>query len=298
MRTALTGEFQCTLWKMVTVSMAPRLPQTRAAAPGSFAQSHRSDLLQRTPASGTRARIDYQAVPPLDVARLESLGFFRHLGREDAQRAAALAREKNYAFAEDVRRLYRADAENLAEHGVRDFIGEVAPFLRHEGVPIDVSYREVKVPARAGQPAGRGIPRLDANGWLDREGPYVMVESMRLVLRPGVEACHVTEDDFGESATYILFLGEREYVLYSFGPGEEWDGWQRVTCATLALLDELLAAHGLPERAYATYYGHNDQQVAFATPEMARIINESTPAPDRHGRSTRLIDSSFSRQTS
>jgi hypothetical protein len=218
----------------------------------------------------------------LDVTRLESLGFFKCLDAEGARRAAALAREKNYAFAGETHRYYPADAEDLAEHGVRDFLGRVAPFLRRAGVPIEVTYRDVKVPARAGRPAGIDRARLDAGGWLDPEGASVHVESMRIIERPDAGPCEVTEDVLAESETYLLFFGDREHVVYRFEPGEAWDGWERAARATINLLDTLLAAHGSPERAHGVH-GGNDFCIAFMTPEMARVINDASDPNGRLG---------------
>ena len=59
------------------------------------------------------------------------------------------------------------------------------------------------------------------------------------------------------------------------------DTWLRATRATLALLNELLIAHGSAERAHALYYG-NDLTIVFATPEMARI----SAAPSSCGQGT------------
>jgi hypothetical protein len=124
-------------------------------------------------------------MPKLDVDRLESLGFFRFLDPARARHVAERIRATGYPFAEDVHRHYRADAEDLAEHGVRDFLGTVAPLLRHLGVRIDVEYAEVRVPGRDGRPPGRAAARVAPDGWLPPDAPVVRVASMRLALAPG-----------------------------------------------------------------------------------------------------------------
>lgn len=208
----------------------------------------------------------------LDVDRLESLGFFRFLDPARARHVAERIRATGYLFAEDAHRHYMADAEDLAEHGVRDFLGTVAPLLRRLGVHIDVEYAEVRVGGRDGRPPGREAARVAPDGWLPRDAPLVRVASMRLALAPGEEPCDVTEDDFHESERYLVYLGAREHVVYRFEPGEEWDGWREAARSTIALLNELLLAHGTAERAYAQN-GGNDMNVVFVTPEMAAIIN-------------------------
>lgn len=208
----------------------------------------------------------------LDVERLELLGFFRFLDPAHARHAAERIRATGYPFAEEVHRHYMADSEDLAEHGVRDFLGTVAPLLRLLGVRIDVEYAEVRVPGRDGGPPGREAARIAADGWLPPDGPLVRVASMRLALAPGQEPCDVTEDDFQESERYSVYVGAREHVVYRFQPGDEWDGWREAARSTIALLNGLLLAHGAADRAYAEN-GGNDMNVVFVTPEMADIIN-------------------------
>ncbi|MEJ7730113.1 MAG: hypothetical protein WKG00_12940 [Polyangiaceae bacterium] len=191
----------------------------------------------------------------------------------DLDHVRAETRERNDAFwCDDVRRLFHADAETLAEHGIRDFLGAIAPFLRREGVRVDVGYRRVKAPARGERPAGWAVATLNADGWLDEDGALPLVESMQLSLRTVGEMCEVSEDDLETSDTYLLHLGKREFVVYRLEPGMEGDEWRRATRSTIALLDELLAGHGSAERAYARM-GGNDLHIAFVTPEMAQVIN-------------------------
>ena len=212
---------------------------------------------------------------PQDLAHLETLGLFRHVRAEDLDRVRRETLESQFPFADETHRAYFADAENLAEHGVRDFLGEVAPFLRKEGVPIEVVYREVKYPATKTRPAGRGVARLDDDGWIDPDGPGAYVQTLRIAFSPGGELCDVREDDWG-TGDYSLFVGEREIVIYVEGDA----GWTEATVATIAILNELLAAHGSAERAWALY-GSNDLRIAFATPEMARTINAAVIPRER-----------------
>lgn len=221
-------------------------------------------------------------MPQLDLSRLEALGFFRYAPAEGLDRIrSAAAAAPRFPFPQATRPAYHADAEELAEHGVRDFLGEVATLLRREGVPIDVAYREVKFSASKGSPAGRGAARLNADRWLDEDGPSAYVKSMRVSFAPSAEPCELTEDDWEDGGTYVLFAGDREIVIYrSDGAPDDdaEDDWTRATRATLAILNELLSAHGSVERAYAVY-GGDDLVIVFATPEMARIINAAMDEP-------------------
>ena len=89
----------------------------------------------------------------------------------------------------------------------------LAPFLRREGVPIDVVYAEVRVPARGDRPAGRGTAELDADGWLDEDGPDPCVKTMRVSFAPGAPPCEVTVGTSDDAGDYFLLAGDRTIYL-------------------------------------------------------------------------------------
>ena len=183
--------------------------------------------------------------PTLDLGKLLSLGFFKYVPPDDLDQVLRDTTARDDAFAGDTLRRYHADAENLAECGVRDFLCKATPFLRREGVDINVTY-----------PDARGVPAY----------------AMQLTLRTGGPMVEVTEDaENGDP--YVLFLGEREFVV--FRDVSEGDSWGCATLSTIALLNELLVGHGSRERAYAVN-GGNDLQLVFATQEMAEIINAAS----------------------
>jgi hypothetical protein len=222
-------------------------------------------------------------VAQLDVARLEALGFFRHVHPADLERVRQKLKEASSPFAAfdsiapgggETRRVYDADAEALAEREVLRVLGRVAPFLRREGVAIDVTYAEVIVPAAGLRPRSKGVARLDADGWLDEAGPDPYVESICVSFAPSTEPVPITEDDDRS----VLIVGEREIPICG-GDADSHDVWGQAVHATLALLNELLAAHGSSERAYAIYFGTNNLIIVFATPEMARVINAAGDEP-------------------
>jgi hypothetical protein len=214
------------------------------------------------------------APPPLDVDRLEQLGFFRYLDGPARAVAIRKAREANFAFAEETHRLYHADAEDLAERGTLDFLGSVAPILRREGVELEVDYRPVKMPARSGRPPYTGAAILDADGWIDPEGPRPRVASMRVAQVPGALLEQIVENEDDDGGHYMLYIGDKERVLYDESTHEEIDDWEGTAKAVLRLLDEWLAAHGSAERAYGLH-GGNDLSVVFVTPDMAAVIDAS-----------------------
>lgn len=170
---------------------------------------------------------------------------------------------------DDPRRHFYADAESIAELGVRDFIGTVARYLRHEGVPIEVEYAPRKCMAirELGLPARIATPRLDADGWFDPPHQGCRVAKMRVAVKPGGPLVEVTELDEG-GPDYSLLVGDRELVIYTGDEAEEFS-WKPATRVVARLLDELLAAHGSSERVYVWEYGENDQRISLLTPAMA-----------------------------
>ena len=182
---------------------------------------------------------------------------------------------------DDPRREFAADAENIAEQGVRDFLGEVAPFLRHEGVPIEVEYAPMKVKARPelGLPARLATPMLDADGWFDPRDQSCRVASMRVALKPGGPLVEVSENEV-DGPDYSLFVGDRELVIYTGDESEEYT-WCPATRVVAMLIDELLAAHGSSERVYVALYGGNDQFIYILTPATAAQMNAERTGEER-----------------
>ncbi len=218
---------------------------------------------------------------------MEELGFFRHVPSEELGSARqGLAGPQSFFEAFDAiqpgggatRRVYDADPEDLATFGVRDLFGRIAPFLRHEGVDIEVAYGEVRVPASGSLPPTVGAARLDEGGWLDEAGPRPVVESMRVAMSPGAGLVTVTEAQ--HDARSVLIVGDKE-VLISDGRREA-DVRLSAVCAVLHFLDALFIAHGSAERAYAVYFGTNDGLILLATPAMARAL-DADAAPERAG---------------
>lgn len=215
----------------------------------------------------------------LDVDRLAALGFFEHVAATALTAAVEQTRQRGHPFAAEVHRLYHADAEDLAERGVRDFLGAVAPFLHRQGVAVEVHYRPVKVPSRGDQPARIVAAAWGADGWLDPEGPVALVKSLRVSLQRGGPLVDVTEDEEDDADAYALLLGEQVHVILDAADGDS-DSWRLAARRTIALLDDLLLRHRSPERAYGLM-GGNDLHVAFLTPAMAAVIDAAAVAGER-----------------
>ena len=72
------------------------------------------------------------------LIRLDQLGFFRYVAGEISAKIKAAALQDRNIYIFDTRRLYFADAEDLAEGGVRKFIEDIQPFLVEQGVRIAI----------------------------------------------------------------------------------------------------------------------------------------------------------------
>jgi hypothetical protein len=67
---------------------------------------------------------------------LETLGFYRYTDPRLVERIQARTVESGYLYDEAVGRTFFADAEHLAEGGVKDFINAIVPFLAKQNVLI------------------------------------------------------------------------------------------------------------------------------------------------------------------
>jgi hypothetical protein len=211
---------------------------------------------------------------PIDIEKLEQLGFFRHVPEAHRARVKAWAVEHQFPFKDETRRVYHVDAEDLAEGAALSVLGAVAPFLHREGVPIEVTYRPVRFPARGATPSRTGVIEPDADGWLALEA-YVKpwsktpVEEMRIAPSPGAALQQVREDR-DDDGFYILEIGEDAYGLLD--PNNAKHAWEQATANLCYVLGQILRAHGSAERAYGIY-GGNDLCLAFATEAMVELIN-------------------------
>jgi hypothetical protein len=223
----------------------------------------------------------------LDVEHLDALGFFRYVRPELAITARTRARETGDAFGVETRRIYGADAEEIAEMGALDLISKVAPFLKRAGVPIEVSYAVVVVPRTVSE-TGRARATLDADGWLHPDGPRPRAQRLLIAPRRGgpLEAVQESWDD--QTCTHLLSIGDREIVLTdALTPADE--RWDRATDRLLSLLDELLQEHAASDRAYVRHGGSNDQELIFLTPKMVEHIGGQL-RPSRAGASASPLD--------
>jgi hypothetical protein len=234
------------------------------------------------------------------VFELERLGFFRHVAPEALERVRIALAEHGLRglepadgvhFEEETHRFHHVDAEELAEGAALNVLGLIAPFLRHEGVAIEVTYGEVRFPSLPNGPWGPARPTtsgaigLDSRGWPSAVGTLVThdltpVERMRLATTPGAPLEEVTQDEGQEADDpYLLRIGDRRVVIVDASDSVS-ERWTRPPQIFIAFVNEILSAYRSLERAYAFGCG-NDLAIVFATPEMASVVNAVSAAPDR-----------------
>jgi len=176
------------------------------------------------------------------VDELEHLGYFRFVAGGEAAEARQEILARRYPLAGEAGRLFMADAEVLANRGVRDLVESVAPFLRREGVSIEVEH-----------------------------GPAGTTTALKLSLEPGgplVPFEETVDDD------YRVKLGLVEIVVWT---GDGGNAWNDATAQTVALLNRLLSSHGSFERAWSLHGGGNEGFIVFATVEQVHLLNSALP---------------------
>ena len=227
-----------------------------------------------------------------NILELERLGFFRHVAPEAPDRVRGALAEHGLGclsspsdgvhFEEETHRFHHVDAEELAEGAALNVLGLIAPFLRHEGVAIEVTYGEVRFPSLPNGPWGparpvrRGRIELDDRGWPSAVGTFVthdlvLVERMRLATSPGSALADVTQHEGADDTPYVLHVGDRSVVMVDPISSVN-ERWTRPPQNLIAFVNEILGAYRSLERAYAFKCG-NDLAIVFATPEMASLVN-------------------------
>jgi hypothetical protein len=80
------------------------------------------------------------------IDALEALGLYSHTSPQRLADVKAEAAKTRYLFGwEDTQRDYAADAEELAEGNVADFVRDVSPFLNREGVRIEALDQDFEI---------------------------------------------------------------------------------------------------------------------------------------------------------
>ncbi|MEH7123495.1 hypothetical protein V7149_13015 [Bacillus sp. JJ1503] len=75
------------------------------------------------------------------LTELEALGFYKHADNQLVEELKKRSNKTGYLFWNETQRMYKSDAEDLAEGFIGQFFKEIAPFLIKEGITIE-SYEQ------------------------------------------------------------------------------------------------------------------------------------------------------------
>jgi hypothetical protein len=195
------------------------------------------------------------------VNALEVNGFFDQVGKNNIALAKQEILSSQFLFPEAVKRNHFADAEDLAEQGVLEFIAEMSPELARRGVHIPV----VSVPLR---PARERNPKT---------GEIVEVARSKLSVDDsipdpsGTTYLRPVRGELPESGEYYrVAIGTRTRGIWNSQLSPE-QCWEAGMCHTFILINQLLQDAGAQERIYGLY-GGNDGQAVFLTPAQFDLI--------------------------
>jgi len=198
------------------------------------------------------------------VSNLEVAGFFDTASvgsNRTSIKQDILNSEHRYLFPDQLGRSFFADAEDLAEQGVLEFIAELAPQLARREVYLPV----IEVPLR---PVRQRHPTTGE-----------IIEVARTKLRidgsipdpPGVIYLRPAKEELPESGEYYrVSIGSRTREIWN----NRMDGgqmWEAGMCHSFILINQLLEDAGAEERLYGLY-GGNDGLAVFLTPTQFGLI--------------------------
>ena len=75
------------------------------------------------------------------IIELDALGFYKHTNNQLINGIKEKSNRTGYLFWDETGRIYKCDAEDLAEGFIGEFFNEIAPFLIKEGVTLE-SYKQ------------------------------------------------------------------------------------------------------------------------------------------------------------
>ena len=174
------------------------------------------------------------------VDKLDKLGYYQYTAPAKLAKTKAECKKAGYIYGwNNTKRDYFADAEELTEAGVVNFIIAVKPFLKLQGVNID----SVK----------HNYPDIKSFDCLTYE------EQLKLIPKK-----------------YIVTVNGKEFIIWTQKEvdNKKLDIWQLSTERTLGIINYFLKKANSKERAFQLYEG-NEQIIIFLTNEMAKLIYAS-----------------------
>ena len=153
-------------------------------------------------------RRSHPSIPSELLTQLESLGFYQHATDQEIAEARARTQKTGSLFHESTRRLYHADAEDLAEGQVALLLEDIRPFLEHEGVTI----------ATVEEDFGPDSYSITVNGTVYPiySGPDLETQRLwEVATRQTLQMInHMLEDAGSAERAYLLYGGHDAHLVF------------------------------------------------------------------------------------
>ncbi len=202
------------------------------------------------------------------VNGLEAIGFFEGVAKDRIAEVKQEILASRYLFHEAVARSYFADAEDLAEQGVLDFIGEISPRLALHGVHLPIV-------AKPRRPIKERDPKT---GEVIEVIRYKLQVDDSIPDQPGLKYLRPAQEELSESGgCYRVVIGLRTQEIWNSDPMDQ--SWEAAMCHALILVNQLLEDTSAAERVYGLY-GGNEGHAIFMTPGQFKLISECGDIPE------------------
>ncbi|MBI2838392.1 MAG: hypothetical protein HYX75_08765 [Acidobacteria bacterium] len=198
------------------------------------------------------------------VADIERAGFFKYAPSSKRPDLREEILKSGFLFPEGTRRVYGADAEDLAEQGVMAFVSDISPFLRLQG--INIPLREEK----------RGMRRVrnPQTGDVTEMNHVVFVVDDKIPGDPAHPFLTPLSEELPESGDYYrVTMGHHIQEIWNRSMSAS-QYWEAGMCHTFILINWLLQEAGSSERVFGLY-GGNDGSAVFLTQSEFEMIRDS-----------------------
>ncbi|MBK1791955.1 hypothetical protein [Persicirhabdus sediminis] len=203
------------------------------------------------------------------VNELEASGYFSHLAPDKQISVKKYLIEAGYFFPEETERVFSADAEDLAEIGVFEFIGQISPALAARGVYLPTREQALRPMRKLDESTGEVITYTPTRLVLDDTLPD---DGDVNYLRPCKESPN------RDSEVYEVQIGRHTQLIISDSFPSELI-WEAAINHTIIFLNKLLEDANSEDRAYGLY-ADNDAHIVLLSPQQFTLIQKGNLIPD------------------
>lgn len=133
-------------------------------------------------------------------------------------------------------------------------------------------------------PASRRIFPIDAEEIAEGAASEVLAYALPLLGEAAIAGARDRLGRVGGVVRYDVIVGERTFPILGHAEFDDARRWEIAAARALAMLDALLEAAGVPERAF-WLSGAEDGVAAFLTPEQAQALRACPAVADKPRRS-------------